>query len=70
MLQETLFIFTKITPMTYKVKPLKIIAYFSAIILLFSSCASHQRSNIQSNENFIVELTKPKARGSLVHKEI
>ncbi|MEE9408429.1 MAG: hypothetical protein V3V28_10190 [Polaribacter sp.] len=43
--------------------------YFSYLIVLstlITSCASHKRSNIQSNENFVVELTKQKSRGGLV----
>ena len=43
------------------------ISYLIILSLLFSSCASHQRSNIQSNETFVVELTKPKARGSVLN---
>ena len=41
------------------------VAILLIVSSLFSSCASHKRSNIQSNENFVVELTKPKTRGSL-----
>ena len=38
--------------------------FFIALSILITSCASHKRSNIQSNENFVVELTKTKARGA------
>tara|TARA_R110002167_G_scaffold113526_2_gene286598 strand:+ start:20103 stop:21110 length:1008 start_codon:yes stop_codon:yes gene_type:complete len=40
------------------------IASLLIVSFLFSSCASHKRSNIQSNENFVVELTKAKSRGA------
>jgi hypothetical protein len=33
------------------------------ITALMCSCAVHQRSNIQSNEEFVVEFKKPKSRG-------
>lgn len=56
--------------MTFRKNSLKIIASFVALTLLFSNCASHQRSNIPSNENFVVELTKPKSRGGLVNTAI
>ncbi|MBU3011399.1 hypothetical protein KO506_08295 [Polaribacter vadi] len=56
--------------MTFRKNTLKIITSFFVLTLLFSSCASHQRSNIPSNENFVVELTKPKSRGSLVDTAI
>jgi hypothetical protein len=36
------------------------------ISVLISSCASHKRSNIKANENFVVELTREKSRGGLV----
>ncbi len=42
------------------------VASLIVVSILFSSCASHKRSNIQSNENFVVELTKQKSRGGLV----
>ncbi len=35
-------------------------------ILLLCSCKVHQRSNIQSNEEFVVELKRPQTRGGLV----
>lgn len=38
--------------------------FFIALSIMLGSCASHKRSNIQSNENFVVELTKTKARGA------
>ncbi|WP_405563790.1 hypothetical protein [Polaribacter sp. Asnod6-C07] len=56
--------------MSFRKNTLKIITSFFILTLLFSSCASHQRSNIPSNENFVVELTKPKSRGSLVDTAI
>lgn len=37
---------------------------FTAILL--SSCATHQRSNIKAEEQFVVELRKPATRGGLV----
>jgi hypothetical protein len=36
------------------------------LLLLMFSCKVHQRSNIQSNEEFVVELKKPQTRGGLV----
>lgn len=43
--------------------------FFPVLTILFlvvNSCATHQRSNITSNEEFIVELKTPQTRGSLV----
>lgn len=53
--------------MIFRKFSIKITALLTFFSLLFSSCASHQRSNIQSNETFVVELTKPKSRGSIVN---
>lgn len=36
------------------------------VLSLFASCATHQRSHIKSNEEFIVELKKPATRGGIV----
>lgn len=35
-------------------------------ISLFISCASHKNANIKANEEFIVELEKPKSRGGAI----
>lgn len=39
-------------------------------LTLLLSCKVHQRSNIQSSEEFIVELVKPQTRGSLLETAI
>ncbi len=36
------------------------------LVVLMFSCKIHQRSNIQSNEEFVVELKRPQTRGGLV----
>lgn len=36
------------------------------IVVLMCSCKAHQRSNIQSSEEFVVELKKPQTRGGLI----
>lgn len=35
-------------------------------ILLLTSCATHNKANIKANEEFIVELEKPKSRGGAI----
>jgi len=40
------------------------------VILLMCSCKVHQRSNIQSNEEFVVELKRPQTRGGLVENAL
>lgn len=37
-----------------------------ALTLLTMSCATHKRSHIKSNEEFVVELRKPKTRGGVI----
>jgi len=58
--------------MNFRKNTLKIITSFFVLTLIFSSCASHQRSNIKSKEKFVVELIKPttRSRGSLVDTAI
>lgn len=41
------------------------ITYLLLLAVLLSSCAAHQRSNIVANEEFVVELKKPAARGGM-----
>ena len=43
---------------------MKIIILLASCALLFS-CSTHRKSNIQANEEFIVELTKPASRGAI-----
>lgn len=45
----------------------KLIVLPILMFLILASCASHQRSNITSNEEFIVELKTPDTRGGLVN---
>ena len=40
------------------------------LMTILISCKVHQRSNIQSSEEFLVELKKPQTRGSLVESAI
>lgn len=42
---------------------MKIYSLLAILILLSVSCSTHQRSNIQSEEEFVVELKQPKTRG-------
>jgi hypothetical protein len=58
------YIYKKIT-MMFKTLFKNSVASLLIVSFLFFSCASHKRSNIQANENFVVELTKSKARGGL-----
>jgi hypothetical protein len=44
--------------------------YVCGLVVLLSSCASHQRSNIKSKEKFVVVLAKQKSRGGLVDAAI
>lgn len=40
---------------------------FASITLLFTSCAVHKNANIKANEEFIVELEKPRSRGGAIN---
>lgn len=40
--------------------------FYFLLITLFVSCASHKNANIKANEEFIVELEKPKSRGGAI----
>lgn len=54
---------------TIYAKPMKIKVTL-LLLTIFCSCKVHQRSNIQSSEEFIVELKRPDTRGSFVETAI